>query len=139
MHPLKKLVQRELYSADPELLVEVALNLWYESDPMPKVLEVLDCLEGVELRRALYTLDRLRRYGTALTRQRYEELTTLVRSTRWEHLKIFFVSAPPASQGQASLSADFLAQGWGLGRQERLQTACILPFQTRHYAAHARR
>ncbi|MDG4219420.1 hypothetical protein L5C07_03395, partial [Pseudomonas aeruginosa] len=70
MHPLKKLAQDNLRHADPEVLIELALLLWYSEDPLPAVRDVLDGLDGIELRRAIYTLDRLRRFNV-LTRQRY--------------------------------------------------------------------
>ncbi|WP_407733118.1 hypothetical protein [Pseudomonas citronellolis] len=139
MHPLKRLVQGELHNADPGVLVETALNLWYHPDPMPLVLEVVNGLQEMELRRALYTLDRLRRYGTAMTERRYLELTELVCQSRWEPLKVVFVLSPPPPWGRSAKWPDVLAQGWGLGEEERLNTACILKYQTRHYAAEHRR
>ena len=139
MHPLKRLVQGELHHANPEVLVETALNLWYHPDPMPLVLKVVNGLQDIELRRALYTLDRLRRYGTALTEQRRIELTELVRSPRWDSLKIFFVLSPPPPWGGGERWPDILAQGWALGEAERLDTACILKYQTRQYAAKRRK
>ncbi|WP_143038233.1 hypothetical protein [Pseudomonas saponiphila] len=139
MHPLKRLVQGELHHADPEMLVQIALNLWYHPDPVPLLLEVVNGLQDMELRRALYTLDRLRRYGTAMTEQRRIELSDLIRSPRWEPLKVIFVLSPPPPWGRRAKWPDVLAQGWGLGEEERLDTACILKYQTRHYAAERRK
>ncbi|MBN0002419.1 hypothetical protein JTL74_34800, partial [Pseudomonas aeruginosa] len=85
--------------AAPEILIKVALFVWYDLNPLPSLKRTLDALEGAELRRALYVLDRLRRYGTALTKQRYQELTDLVRSARWDHLKVIFVPPPPYPRG----------------------------------------
>ncbi|MCH2927835.1 hypothetical protein K3W22_14765, partial [Listeria monocytogenes] len=70
--PLITLVSTPLAQAVPEALIEVALLVWYDPDPLPSLKRTLDALEGVEVRRALYILDRLRRYGTALTKQRYQ-------------------------------------------------------------------
>jgi len=141
MHPLKRLVQGDLHHADPEVLIETALSLWYHPDPMPMILEIVDGLQDqdIQLRRALYTLDRLRHYGTAMTEQRRVELTELVCSPRWDSLKVVFVLSPPPPWGRSEKWPDILAQGWGLGEEERLNTACILQYQTRHYAAERRK
>ncbi|MDG9885608.1 hypothetical protein N7650_22465 [Pseudomonas sp. GD04058] len=138
MHPLKKLAQDNLRRADPEVLIELALLLWYSEDPLPAVRDVLDGLDGIELRRAIYTLDRLRRFNV-LTRQRYQELADLVRLPRWDPLKVVFVLSPPPPRGRSAEWPDFLAQGWGLGELERLKASCVLPYQTRHYAAERRK
>ncbi|HEP9751790.1 hypothetical protein [Pseudomonas aeruginosa] len=121
-----------LAQAAPETLIEVALLVWYDPDPLPSLKRVLDALEGVELRRALYVLDRLRRFD-CMGKQRYCELADLVKSPRWEPLKVSFVPLPPHWSGQP----DWLAQGWGLA--EYLNTKIILPYQTRHYAAERRK
>lgn len=133
-HPLNRLVQGLLNQTEPEVLIELSLLLWYSPDPMPELLEVIDGLQGIELRRALYVIDRLRRYGTALTRQRYQELSDLVRS--WGHLKVIFVPPPPYPRGP--LAVDRNALGWGLVG-ESLNTKAILPYQTRHYVASVRK
>jgi hypothetical protein len=131
---LTTLVSAPLAQAAPETLIEVALLVWYDPDPLPLLKRTLDALEGAELRRALYVLDRLRRYGTALTKQRYQELTGLVCSPRWDHLKVIFVPPPPYPRGP--LRVEILAMGWGMeGENERLDTKTILYYQTRHYAA----
>lgn len=136
--PLTRLASAPLAQATPETLIEVALFVWYDPDPLPSLKRALDALKGVELRRALYVLDRLRRYGTALTEQRYRELTDLVRSPRWDHLKVIFVPPPPYPRGP--LRVEILALGWGLeGDGELLNTKCILFYQTRHYAAERRK
>ena len=136
--PLITLVSTPLAQAAPEALIEVALLVWYDPDPLPSLKRTLDALEGAGLRRALYVLDRLRRYGTALTKQRYQELTDLVCSPRWDHLKIIFVPPPPYPRGP--LRVEILALGWGLeGENELLNTKTILYYQTRHYAAERRK
>lgn len=128
------LASAPLAQAAPETLIKVALLVWYDPDPLPSLKRALEALEGVELRRALYVLDRLRRYGTALTTERYQELTDLVRSPRWDHLKVIFVPPPPYPRGP--LRIEILALGWGLeGENELLNTKTILYYQTRHYAA----
>ena len=67
--PLTRLASAPLAQAAPETLIELALLVWYDLDPLPLLKRTLDTLQGVQLRRALYVLDRLRRYGTALTSQ----------------------------------------------------------------------
>ncbi|HFH2966672.1 hypothetical protein [Pseudomonas aeruginosa] len=137
-HPLALLASAPLAQAAPETLIEVALLVWYDLDPLPLLKRTLDTLQGVQLRRALYVLDRLRRYGTALTSQRYQELTDLVCSPRWDHLKVIFVPPPPYPRGP--LRVEILALGWGLeGENELLNTKTILYYQTRHYAAERRK
>ncbi|EPP9374982.1 hypothetical protein PZF67_006724 [Pseudomonas aeruginosa] len=137
-HPLTRLASAPLAQAAPETLIEVALLVWYDLDPLPLLTRTLDTLQGAELRRALYVLDRLRRYGTALTKQRYQELTDLVRSPRWDHLKVIFVPPPPYPRGP--LRVEILALEWGLeGENELLNTKTILYYQTRHYAAERRK
>lgn len=130
------LVSAPLAQAAPETLIEVALFVWYDPNPLPSLKRTLDALKDFELRRALYVLDRLRRYGTALTNQRYQELTELVRSPRWDHLKVIFVPPPPPPRGP--LRVDLNALGWGL-EGETLSTKAILPYQTRHYASERRK
>lgn len=131
-HPLAHLVSVPLSQAAPELLVELALLLWYSPNPLPVLQDVLDDLQGVELRRALYAIDRLRRYE-CMGDQRYRELADLVKAPRWEPLKVSFVRLPPHWPGRP----DWLAQGWGLA--ESLDSQAILPYQTRHYAASMRK
>ncbi|RQE53913.1 hypothetical protein IPC297_29635 [Pseudomonas aeruginosa] len=136
--PLTRLASAPLAQAAPETLIEVALLVWYDLDPLPLLKRTLGTLQGVQLRRALYVLDRLRRYGTALTSQRYQELTDLVCSPRWDHLKVIFVPPPPYPRGP--LRVEILALGWGLeGENELLNTKTILYYQTRHYAAERRK
>lgn len=131
-HPLARLVQAPLDQAAPELLVELALLLWYAAAPVPAIQDVLNGLQGIELRRALYALDRLRRFE-CMGKHRYQELADLVKSPRWEPLKVSFVRLPPHWPGQP----DWLAQGWGLA--EHLDGQAVLPYQTRHYAAERRK
>ncbi|MCO2575767.1 hypothetical protein FA325_32370 [Pseudomonas aeruginosa] len=120
--PLTRLASTPLAQAAPEALIEVALLVWYDPDPLPSLKRALDALEGIQQRRARFALDVLRRYPCT-SPERSQALRDLVR------LKVSFRGGP--------LSA--LLSAWGLNEADRLDTAPVLPYQTRHYAAERRK
>ncbi len=117
--PLTRLASTPLAQAAPEALIEVALLVWYDPDPIPSLKRAL---EGIQQRRARFALDVLRRYPCT-SPERSQALRDLVR------LKVSFRGGP--------LSA--LLSAWGLDEADRLNTAPVLPYQTRHYAAERRK
>ncbi|EZN98739.1 hypothetical protein, partial [Pseudomonas aeruginosa] len=120
--PLASLASVPLAQAAPEALIEVALLVWYDPDPLPSLKRALEALEGIQQRRARFALDVLRRYPCTPP-ERSQALRDLVR------LKVSFRGGP--------LSA--LLSAWGLDEADRLNTAPVLPYQTRHYAAERRK
>ncbi|MBF8710634.1 hypothetical protein IR016_28030 [Pseudomonas putida] len=115
-HPLASLASAPLAQAAPEALIEVALLVWYDPDPLPSLKRALEALEGIQQRRARFALDILRRYPCTPA-QRSRELRDLV------DLKVSFRGGPlPA-----------LLQAWGLDDTDRLDTKPLLPYQRRHY------
>jgi len=65
------LVSAPLAQAAPDTLIEVALLVWYDPDPLPSLKRTLEALEGVQQHRARFALDVIRRYPCIdLERQR---------------------------------------------------------------------
>lgn len=116
--PLITLARAPLGQAAPEALIEVALLVWYDSDPLPSLKRALDALEGIQQHRARFVLDVIRRYP-CIDPERQRALRDLV------DLKVNF-------EGGSMVD---LLNAWGLDETETPNTKAILPFQTRHYAA----
>ncbi|ENJ6586366.1 hypothetical protein AB1111_006654 [Pseudomonas aeruginosa] len=115
-HPLASLASAPLAQAAPDSLIEVALLVWYDLDPLPSLKRALEALEGIQQRRARFVLDVLRRYPCTPP-ERSRELRDLI------DLKVSFRNGPlPA-----------LLQAWGLDDADRLDTKLLLPYQRRHY------
>lgn len=121
-HPLTILASAPLAQAAPETLVEVALLVWYDPDPLPSLKRALDALEGIQQRRARFALDVIRRYPCT-ERERKQALRDLV------DLKVSFRGGPLTD----------LLHAWGLDETDIPNTQAILPYQTRHYAAERRK
>lgn len=115
---LTTLARAPLGQTAPETLIEVALFVWYDPDPLPSLKRALEALEGIQQRRARFALDVIRRYP-CIDSERREALRNLV------DLKVSF-------QGGSMVD---LLNAWGLDEIETPNTKAILPYQTRHYAA----
>ncbi|MCY1363327.1 hypothetical protein D9M69_500840 [compost metagenome] len=120
--PLITLVSTPLAQAAPETLIEVALFVWYDLDPLPQLKCALEALEGIQQRRARFALDVIRRYS-CIELERQRALRDLV------DLKVSF---------EGGTMVDLLS-AWGLDETETPNTKAILPYQTRHYAAERRK
>lgn len=112
------LVSAPLAQAAPETLIEVALLVWYDPNPLPSLKRALEALEGIQQRRARFALDVLRRYP-CIDSERRQALRELV------DLKVSFQGGPLTD----------LLHAWGLDDADIPNTKAILPYQTRHYAA----
>ena len=120
--PLITLVSAPLAQAAPEALIEVALLVWYDADPLPSLKRALEVLEGIQQRRARFVLDVIRRYPCT-ERERKQALRDLI------DLKVNFRGGPLTD----------LLHAWGLDENDIPNTKAILPYQTRHYAAEQRK
>ncbi|MCO2858307.1 hypothetical protein FA276_27395 [Pseudomonas aeruginosa] len=119
---LTALARPPLAQAAPETLIEVALLVWYDPDPLPSLKRTLDALEGIQQRRARFALDVIRRYP-CIELERQRALRDLV------DLKVSF---------EGGSMADLL-NAWDLDETETPNTKAILPYQTRHYADERRK
>jgi hypothetical protein len=115
---LHRLVRGPLSKAAPEALIEVALFVWYDPDPLPPLKRALEALEGIQQQRARFALDVIRRYP-CIDLERQRALRDLI------DLKVSF---------EGGSMVDLLI-AWGLDEAETPNTKAILPYQTRHYAA----
>ncbi|EJC9823102.1 hypothetical protein ACM74M_12075 [Pseudomonas aeruginosa] len=119
---LTALASAPLAQAAPETLIEVALLVWYDPDPLPSLKRTLDALEGIQQRRARFALDVIRRYP-CIELERQRALRDLV------DLKVSF-------EGGSMVD---LLNAWDLDETETPNTKAILPYQTRHYADERRK
>ncbi len=116
------LVSTPLTQAAPETLIEVALFVWYDPNPLPSLKRTLEILEGIQQRRARFILDVIRRYP-CIELERQQALCELA------DLKVSFQGGPLTD----------LLRAWGLDEADIPNTKAILPYQTRHYAAERRK
>jgi hypothetical protein len=133
-HPLYRLASTPLCEASSELLSELALIVWYADNAVAGLQSVLDHMEGgseLMLRRAIYLIDRLRRFP-CITNEKAIQLKKLV--AHFNTLK----AADHLEETSRSLSIqkpEALAYGWGLDEDVTIQMKHVLQFQTRHYAS----
>lgn len=122
------------HSTSAQTLAELAKQLWYSPhDLVPDLQsEVSSKLQEVDQqRRALYLVDRLRRYP-CLPDDKAAHLKEFV--SCWAFLKPATPSKR-ASEMVASHRLDKLAFEWGLEEDLTAQMKEVLQYQTRHFAA----
>ena len=131
---LESVASAGLRHTSAEDLAELAKQLWYSpNDLMPELKrEVSSKLRQVDQKkRALYLVDRLRRYP-CVSEDKAAHLKEFVSS--WAFLKPATPSKR-ASQLVASHRLDKLAFEWGLEEDVTTQMKEVLQYQTRHFAA----
>ncbi len=130
-----RLASAPLREASSELLSELALIVWYADDALDNLQSVLDndlddCSELIR-RRAIYLVDRLRRFP-CVTNEKAFQLKIFVFSH--EALKPGFRSEK-ANQLLSTHKLEKLAFDWGLDEDVGPQIKDVLQLQTRHFAA----
>ncbi len=131
---LCRIISKGLLDASVEDVAELAKQVWYGEDDV--VLDLKRDLSSRKLgleqkRRALYLIDRLRRYP-CLTPSKATQLKELL-------MPYFFlkpVEQTPIAKGLIdSYRLDKLAFDWGLDEDISVQMKDVLQYQTRHFAA----
>lgn len=130
-HPLYRLATVPFTSATVENLTEFALLIWYSDDLRAQ--DVMGELVGhdVAQRRALYLIDRFRRYP-CLTSARAAKLKSFV--SEWASLKVSLVSGATPNLKKGCV-LDKVAREWGLDEDIVAKIKPVLFYQTRHYAS----
>lgn len=133
-HPLYRLASAPLCEASSELLAELALVVWYADSAVPGLQSVLDCMVvGPELmlRRAIYLIDRLRRFP-CITNEKASQLKRVVDNFSALKATEYSGNIPSHSCFRGS---EVLACAWGINEDVNRQMKFILHYQTRSYAA----
>lgn len=133
VHPLYRLASAPLCEASSELLAELALIVWFADDAVESIQYILSndmagCT-GLMRRRALYLVDRLRRFP-CITNEKATLLKALVTSNDFLKPAFFTKKADRLLSGSR---LERLAYDWGLEDDVGRQMKDVLELQTRHY------